>query len=169
MVGWHHWLNGCEFEWTLGVGDGQGGLVGCGSWVCKESDRTEQLNRTELTHQRMDRHNYYNVLLFSRKSKWSIDKCYNLEETWIHSEWKQSAIKHHILLLPGESQGQGSLVGCRLWGHTESDTTEATQQQQQHWWYDIICVKYIGQKKPRERELTGSCQLARVEKNENKE
>ena len=29
----------------------------------------------------------------------------------------------------GESQGQGSLVGCRLWGRTESDTTEATQQQ----------------------------------------
>ena len=33
--------------------------------------------------------------------------------------------------LPGEPQGQGSLVGCRLWGLTESDTTEATQQQQQ--------------------------------------
>ena len=32
--------------------------------------------------------------------------------------------------LPGESQGRGSLVGCRLWGHTELDTTEVTQQQQ---------------------------------------
>ena len=30
------------------------------------------------------------------------------------------------VFLPGESQGQGSLVGCRLWGHTESDTAEAT-------------------------------------------
>ena len=30
------------------------------------------------------------------------------------------------VFLPGESRGQGSLVGCRLWGHTESDTTEAT-------------------------------------------
>ena len=36
------------------------------------------------------------------------------------------------VFLPGESQGQGSLVGCRLWGCTESDTTEVTQQQQQH-------------------------------------
>ena len=37
------------------------------------------------------------------------------------------------VFLPGESQGLGSLVGCRLWGRTESDTTEATwQQQQQH-------------------------------------
>ena len=34
------------------------------------------------------------------------------------------------VFLPGESQGRGSLVGCHLWGHTESDTTEATQQQQ---------------------------------------
>ena len=35
------------------------------------------------------------------------------------------------VFLPGESQGWQSLVGCRLWGRTESDTTEATQQQQQ--------------------------------------
>ena len=38
----------------------------------------------------------------------------------------------HSSVLPGESQGRGSLVGCRLWGRTESDTTEATLQQQQH-------------------------------------
>ena len=36
-----------------------------------------------------------------------------------------------LVFLPGESQGRGSLAGCRLWGRTESDTTEATQQQQQ--------------------------------------
>ena len=35
------------------------------------------------------------------------------------------------VFLPGESQGQRSLVGCRLWSHTESDTTDVTQQQQQ--------------------------------------
>ena len=48
MVGWHHWLDGCKFEWTQGVGDGQGGLACCDSWGCKESDTTEQLNWTEL-------------------------------------------------------------------------------------------------------------------------
>ena len=37
----------------------------------------------------------------------------------------------HASVLPGESQGQWSLVGCRLWGRTELDTTEVTQQQQQ--------------------------------------
>ena len=46
MVGWHHWLNGHGFGWTLGVGDGQGGLACCGSWGCKESDTTERLNWT---------------------------------------------------------------------------------------------------------------------------
>ena len=48
MAGWHHRLNGHEFEWTLGVGDGQGGLACCDSWGCKESDTTEWLNWTEL-------------------------------------------------------------------------------------------------------------------------
>ena len=48
MAGWHHWLDGHEFEWTLGVGDGQGGLACCDSWGRKESDRTEWLNWTEL-------------------------------------------------------------------------------------------------------------------------
>ena len=36
------------------------------------------------------------------------------------------------VFLPGESQGRGSLVGCRLWGRTELDTTEATLKQQQY-------------------------------------
>ena len=44
LVGWHHQLDGNEFEQVLGVGDGQGSLA-CGSpWGCKESDMTEQLN-----------------------------------------------------------------------------------------------------------------------------
>ena len=48
MVWWHHRLNGHGFGWTLGVGDGQGDLVCCGSWHRKESDMTEWLNWTEL-------------------------------------------------------------------------------------------------------------------------
>ena len=68
--------------------------------------------------------------LFSQPPKvWKmsfIKKCFcpylrNLRRKWQHTS----------VFLPGESQGWGSLVGCRLWGRTESDTTEATQQQQQ--------------------------------------
>ena len=46
MVGWHHLLNGHEFEQALGVGDGQGGLVCCSPWGHKESEMTERLNWT---------------------------------------------------------------------------------------------------------------------------
>ena len=56
MARWHHWRDGREFEWTLGVGDGQVGLECCDSWGCKESDMTERLNWT-------DAHSFY--------SKWT--------------------------------------------------------------------------------------------------
>ena len=44
MVGWHHWLDGHEFEQAPGVGDGQGSLVCCSPWDHKVSDTTEWLN-----------------------------------------------------------------------------------------------------------------------------
>ena len=44
MVRWHHQLDGCEFEQTPGVGDGQGSLVHCSPWGHKDSDTTESLN-----------------------------------------------------------------------------------------------------------------------------
>ena len=47
MTGWHHWLDGHESEWTLGVRDEQGGLVCCNSWDHKELDTTERLNWTD--------------------------------------------------------------------------------------------------------------------------
>ena len=48
MVGWHHRLNGREYESTPGVGDQQGGLACCHPWSCKELDTTEQLSWTAL-------------------------------------------------------------------------------------------------------------------------
>ena len=48
MVELNHWHNGHGFGWTLGDGDGQGGLACCGSWGHKESHMTERLNWTEL-------------------------------------------------------------------------------------------------------------------------
>ena len=44
MVGWHHRLDGHEFEQAPGLGDGQGSLVCCGPWGCKELDTNERLN-----------------------------------------------------------------------------------------------------------------------------
>ena len=56
MAGWHHQCDGHAFEWTPGVGDGQGGLACCDSWGCKESDTTERLNWTELKQLSMQVH-----------------------------------------------------------------------------------------------------------------
>ena len=47
-VGWHHQLNGHEFQQALGVGDGQGSLACCSPWGCKESDMTVQLNNNNV-------------------------------------------------------------------------------------------------------------------------
>ena len=83
MAGWHHWLDGHEFEWTPGVGDGQGGLACCNSWGCKESDTTEQLNWTELNvpwyihtffiHSSVDGHlGCFNVLIILNRAVYEL-------------------------------------------------------------------------------------------------
>ena len=48
MVGWHHQLNGHEFEQALGVGDGQGSLACCSPWGHKESGRILQLSNNRV-------------------------------------------------------------------------------------------------------------------------
>ena len=57
MVGWHHQLNGHEFEQTLADGDGQGSLACCSSWRYKESDTTEQLNNSNKIQEEKSEYN----------------------------------------------------------------------------------------------------------------
>ena len=67
-VRWHHWLNGHEFEQTLGDGEGQGSLVCCSPWGHKGSDMTEQLNNkatTQLTASLGKSHNR----IFTRRDR----------------------------------------------------------------------------------------------------
>ena len=71
MAGWHHWLDGCESEWTPGVGDGQGGLACCNSWGRKESDTTERLNWTERNWKELTLC-YVNSILKLLKTMWLI-------------------------------------------------------------------------------------------------
>ena len=77
MAGWHHWLDGHESEWTLGVGDGQGGLACCDSWGCKDLDTTEQLNWTEL--------NYLGYILLRNKNLFIYKGIKTYELHWLHS------------------------------------------------------------------------------------
>ena len=76
MAGRHQWLDGRESEWTLGVGDGQGGLACCDSWGCKEPDMTERLNWTEL---RWKCHQFYcKKVLFQTDLKSILNKTYKI-------------------------------------------------------------------------------------------
>ena len=67
MVGWHHQLNGREFEQALGDGDGQGSLVCCSPWGHKELDTTEQqsiLNSLRVVESRISPRKYKEVTSF---------------------------------------------------------------------------------------------------------
>ena len=63
MAGWHHRLDGHEFEQAPGVGDGQGGLACCSLWDHRESDTTERLNRTELMRLSKEYHLFSKIML----------------------------------------------------------------------------------------------------------
>ena len=66
IVGWYHWLNGQKFEEALGDGEGQGGLVCCGPWGCKESDVTEWLNNSiYITDVVFPRHHIFTLFSYS--------------------------------------------------------------------------------------------------------
>jgi len=215
MAGWHHWLDKRESEWTLRVGDGQGGLACCDSWGCKELDKTEWLNWTDRIKSNLLQDYMYLTLSLAnitlpftyfisfvgffffflqdntsndylttiywqilwpgtflgttlriwaelashfqrlhvshktyRPSKYMIPisshanrimtpqrhpypnprtcvyiRSHGKDELTLHwrRKWQPTPV-----FLPGESQGRGSLLGCRLWGRTESDTTEVT-------------------------------------------
>ena len=66
------------------------------------------------------------MILYIENPKDSIRKLLELINEYWRRQWHPTPV-----FLPGESQGRGSLVGCRLWGCTESDMTEVMQQQQQ--------------------------------------
>ena len=83
MAGWHHRLNGRAFEWTLGDGDGQGGLMCYNSWGRKESDMTEQLNwtRCHILKWLWPAGVYQKLKLHHTRYSWRDEKMYTMEET----------------------------------------------------------------------------------------
>ena len=84
MAGWHHQLNEHESEWTLGVGDGQGGLECCDSWGRKESDTTEWLNWTE--HPIVYMHHIFFIHSFT-KSKLALLTTWQANESKRQRRW----------------------------------------------------------------------------------
>ena len=95
MAGWHHQLDGHEFEWTPGVGDGQGGLACCNSWGRRESDMIERLKWTELT-----------VVHACTKSHQSCP-------TLCNQSCPAVCNTMDCIFCPRDSEGKNTGVGCR--------------------------------------------------------
>ena len=95
MVGWHHQFYGHEFEQAPRVGDGQGGLPWCSPWGCKEADRTEQLNYTELISLKTGwfdlRREWYTTLVYV---PWEPLELYKRPKTTL---WPNNPTTQHIL------------------------------------------------------------------------
>ena len=94
MVGWHHWLNGQEFEWAPGVGDGQGSWACCSPWGCKGSDTTERLNWTELNWRWQTSRSWLD-LDPQLSTKWHAQRCHDSSKAlskdkfgWWPKSWK---------------------------------------------------------------------------------
>ena len=92
MAGWHYRLDGHEFGWTLGVGDGQESLACCNSWGCKESDTTEPLNWTELnwTIHLDDPHSYNLLSLYIQQTGFHSASNFCMHSYWnsaLHAFW----------------------------------------------------------------------------------
>ena len=110
MVGWHHRLNGYEFEQALGDGDGQGGLACCCSWGHRELDTSERLNWTG---------NYFFLLLIFSES---VSVSFQRKTTHWRMYW--------VCLLPAEFWGLGSSwhsiciywIQDRVWTGMSEDT-----------------------------------------------
>ena len=98
MTGWHHRLNGHEFEWTPRVVDGQGGLVCCDSWGCKELDTTERLNWTELN---VCMYVNCNLLIYPTPSstlgihKFALYTCVSISALQISGSMESQPLYHH--------------------------------------------------------------------------
>ena len=142
MVGWHHWLNGQEYEKILQNSEGQATLACCSLWGHKESDITEPLSNNTYLCMYMCVDRYILPIVKTRKPRY-VDSFFCMGIETISSSSQKQVLKDFRkgkwrrkqqptpVFLPGESQGRRSLMGCRLWGRTELDTTEATQQQQE--------------------------------------
>ena len=129
MVGWHHWLDGCEFEQALGVGDGQGGAAVHGvtkSW-------TQLSGWTELDSTSFPGGTVVKNMPSSAGDAGDVSSIPGLmgKIPW-RRKWQPTPV-----FLPGKSHGQRSLVDYSPWGHKELDTAEHTHTHKRHpndWW-----------------------------------
>ena len=106
LVGWHHWLNGHEFEQTLGDSEGQGNLACCSPWGCKELDTTEQLN------------NNNNKTMKTTATEYGLHLHYSLNHSvWFFGTSNQRRHNEYILLISGWRALQNREMATQCGGH----------------------------------------------------
>ena len=112
-------------------------MYGCESWTIKNAEcqridafkvwSWRRLLRVPWTARRSNQSILKEINPNIHWKDWCWNWSSNTSATWCEepTHWRRKW-QPTLVFLPGESQGLRSLVGCRLWGHTESDTTEAT-------------------------------------------
>ena len=113
-----------------GRSHGRRSLVGCSPWGRQSRARLSDFTFTFHFHALACLLWASQVALVVKNTPANAGDMRRRFDAWVRKipwrrKWQPTPV-----FLPGESQGRGSLVGCHLWGHTESDTTEVTQQQQ---------------------------------------
>ena len=125
-VGWHHWLNEHVFEQVPGAGDGQGSLVYCSPWGCKESDMSERLNWTDL--------NWYVRREQKRQEKKSVEKPQKgklpkmVEEQQIQRGWNRKRLRMISRVDNGISLNCELLREKHFWGCQERGKLGGSQE-----------------------------------------
>ena len=129
MIGWHHRLNGCEFEQTLGDSEGQGRLARYSSW----GHRIRHHLATEQQMPRLQKQLRFPGGVSSNKEATCQCRKYNRGkfDPWVGKISWRRAWQPTPVVLPGEPHGQRSLVGYSPWGCEESDVTKVTQHSTQ--------------------------------------
>ena len=115
MVGWHHWLDGHEFEQAPGVGDGQGSLASCSPWGHEESDTAEPLNWTD-----------------------TVLSKYFLTEVWVDVNLASTLLPSQgdIFILPAQCDTPSSPLGMHTW----CDSARDKRRSKLSWRGVCVCV-----------------------------
>ena len=118
MAGWHHWLDGHEFEQAPGVGDGQGSLACCSPWGYKELDMTEWLNWRQ--HIKKQRHYLAHKCPYSQSCGFSNSHVWMWKKT---DHWRpQRRLSTEELMLFNCGAGEDSWESLGLRGNLTSQS-----------------------------------------------
>ena len=115
MVGWHHWLNGHEFEQALGDGDRLGSLACCSPWGCKESDKSQQLNWLTDGTRKLNNERYRETQIERRYNVTGALKTHEGKATDKGHEAEKSMEYHELSVSRSYSSSSSNQMAAQRW------------------------------------------------------